>query len=454
MAGHKPNILFLIADDHRFSAIGALGKESVHTSALDSLVAEGTTFTNTYMMGSTSGAVCIPGRGMMLTGCSLFRAFDRLQNLPHHTIPAHNRLLPELLREYGYTTHAIGKWHNRRDAFVRSFSSGAKIFFGGMSDHHAVPVYDFDPAGEYPEGKHYIGEKFSTEMFADAAVQFLNSYSGEAPFFLYVAFTSPHDPRTPPPPYDTMYDPIDIPLPQNFYPEHPFDNGEMRIRDELLAPFPRTPEVIRQHIADYYGMISHQDAQIGRILATLQTIPYAANTLVVYVADHGLAVGQHGLMGKQNLYDHSIHPPLIIAGRNIPEGKRVDALCYAYDLFPTLCELTDIPIPKTNEGLSMVSLMMGEKTVHRDSIFAAYQRTQHERENFQRMVRKGDLKLIEYNVAENRHTQLFDLASDPYEMNNRSDSPEYAQHLEELSIELAQWRQLVNDPTLHKGAYA
>src|SRR5439155_24083768 len=116
-----------------------------------------------------------------------------------------------------------------------------------------------------------------------------------------------------------------VALPPNFLPEHPFDNGELRVRDELLAGFPRTPDEVRRHIADYYGMISHQDAWMGRVLAAAPD-----NTIVVYTADHGLALGQHGLMGKQSLYDHSIRVPLIVSGPGLPSGRRVDALtCHA-----------------------------------------------------------------------------------------------------------------------------
>ena len=94
----------------------------------------------------------------------------------------------------------------------------------------------------------------------------------------------------------------------------------MRIRDEVLAPFPRTPEIVQQHIADYYGMISSQDAEMGRLLQTLEAKGQLDNTIVIYTADHGLGVGQHGLLGKQNLYNHSIHVPSIFAGPGIPEG--------------------------------------------------------------------------------------------------------------------------------------
>lgn len=443
----KPNILFMIADDHRHNAINALDNTEVKTPHLDSLISQGTALTQTYIMGSTSPAVCMPSRAMLLSGRSLFHACEPSTQGPY-TFPEHVKLLPELLRENGYHTHGIGKWHNPIEAYARSFDSGANIFFGGMSDHDKVPIHDFDTSGEYPPDSQYIGSKFSTDLFGDAAIEFLQTYGDEKPFCMYLAFTSPHDPRTPP--AEFAYDPSQITVPANFLPEHPFDNGELHVRDEELAPFPRTESVIQQHIADYYGMISHQDDKIGQILNALASRDDADNTIVVYTADHGLAVGQHGLMGKQNLYDHSMRIPLIIKGPDIPSSQRLDTLCYLYDMFPTLCELTDMPIPATNEGNSLVNVIRGDKSQHRSSVFAAYQAKidMPKDGKYQRMVRLGDFKLIEYVVDGNRQTQLFDLNADPHELNNLAEDSQFADQLTQLQQELATWQHVVDDPCL------
>src|SRR5690606_1925902 len=349
-----------------------------------------------------------------------------------------------------FMTYGIGKWHNPKSAYARSFEGGANIFFGGMSDHHQVPVQDYDPSGLYLQERQYIGDKFSTELFGDAAIDFLQSYDGDRPFFLYVAFTAPHDPRTPPPEF--LYDPAQLSIPENFLPEHPFDNGELQIRDELLAPTPRTPSTIQQHIADYYGMISHLDDKVGQIMRALNSRDDADNTIVVYTADHGLALGQHGLLGKQNLYDHSLRIPLILCGPGIPSNVRRDGLCYLYDLLPTLCELTDTPIPSSNEGLSLLPLITGLKSTHRDSIFAAYQSglTVPAEGQYQRMVRSGPYKLIEYFINGARQTQLFDLHTDPLERTNLAAAPQHAPLVKQLRRKMAAWQSQVDDP-LHLG---
>ncbi|MHC4671605.1 MAG: sulfatase-like hydrolase/transferase [Planctomycetota bacterium] len=429
----RPNILFLFTDDQRFDTIAALGNSEIKTPNMDKLVRSGMTFTHAHIMGSMSGAVCMPSRAMLMTGRTLFH----LQGAGNK-IPLGHKTLPEVLRKAGYNTFGTGKWHNGTDVYARSFTNGGKIFFGGMSDHLHVPVYDFDPAGRYSKDRRYIAGKFSSNLFSDAAIEFIKNYKDDRPFFAYVSYTAPHDPRMAPKEYADMYPPVKIRLPKNFLPQHPFDNGEMKIRDELLAPFPRTPAVIREHIAGYYWMISHLDAQIGRVLQALEAGRHADNTIIVFSGDNGLAVGQHGLMGKQNLYDHSVRVPLIISGPNLPKGKKCAALCYLLDIFPTLCDLTGVAIPDSVEGKSLVPLLQGSKTQIRDSLFFAYK-------NVQRAVHTERWKLIWYNVEGKQTTQLFDLKNDPEELNNLADNPKQAERVKLLTARLTEWMKTSGD---------
>jgi arylsulfatase A-like enzyme len=308
-----------------------------------------------------------------------------------------------------------------------------------MSNHLQVPVHDFDPAGKYLQEKRYIGKKFSSELFSDSAIKFLREYKEDKPFLMYVSYTAPHDPRMAPKKYADMYPPEEISLPENFMPEHPFNNGEMTIRDEKLAPWPRTPEIVREHIAAYYAMITHLDEQTGQLLVTLEETGHADNTIIIFAGDNGLAVGQHGLMGKQNLYEHSVRVPLIISGPGIPKGKKSDAFCYLLDIFPTLCELTNLPIPEAVEGQSLVPAIMGRKQKVRDTLFFAYK-------DIQRAVCDERYKLIEYFVNGTRTTQLFDLANDAREINNLSADPKYSNQLSHLREEMAEWQKKVDDP--------
>ena len=447
----RPNILIIMADDHRHDATSAFGDPTVSTPVLDQLAADGVAFRQAHIFGGWDGAVCVPTRAALHSGANPFTSSISQQDgqwRGTQQIPSSLALMPEAFANAGYRTFATGKWHNDRASFARCFQDGANIFFGGMSDHDKVPTHDFDPSGEYPHEKMYIADGFSTEIFADAACGFLADYDADEPFFLYMAMTSPHDPRTAPPPFDTMYAPDEIPVPPNFITEHPFDNGNMRGRDEELDTFPRTHAIVQRHMADYYGMISHQDREIGRVLATLEEKGLAENTIVIYIADHGLGVGQHGLLGKQNVYDHSIRVPMILRGPNLPAGKQINALNYSCDLFPTLCQLTNVAIPETVETTSLTPLINDDAESVRNNIFSIYRDVQR---TVKARTDDGEWKLIRYyvsgdgSVGSNR-IQLFDATNDPWETNDLSQEAGQRGRLEQLAGVLAEWQLQVGDP--------
>ena len=440
----QPNILLFFTDDQRFDTVNALGNEQIHTPNLDALVGRGTTFTHAHIPGGTCGAVCMPSRAMLHTGRTLFH-IDR----EGQQISQEHTTLGETLRSAGYTTFGTGKWHNGRHSYARSFTSGDEIFFGGMGDHWNVPAYRFDPTGKYDGRCPYVADpyysntvtlrecdhieagKHSTDLFVDASVRFIEERKDATPFLIYVSLMAPHDPRTMPQEFLEMYNPESITLPANFLPEHPTDTGALKIRDEMLAAFPRDPNEIRQHIAEYYAMISHLDHAFGRLVATLRERGELDNTIIVFAGDNGLAVGQHGLMGKQNLYDHSVRVPLVFSGPGIPEGRQRNDLVYLLDIFPTLCELTNVGIPVSVEGKSLIPCWNEKDAFLRSSLYLAYA-------DSIRGVSDGYHKLIEYACGT---TQLFDLSHDPSEIANianRDSSSAALKHLRRDLLHLSQ----------------
>jgi len=367
--------------------------------------------------------------------------------------------MPEFFKDLGYTTFGTGKWHNGVPSYSRSFSDGAEIFFGGMDDHWNVPACDFNPDGSYPKpiernvpwipGKTIKNErqfdhihvgKHSTDIFADATMDFLKNHDDDRPFFAYVSFMAPHDPRTMPREFRNMYDATEINLPNNFLPEHPFDNGWLKNRDEQLETWPRTKEKIREHIADYYAMITHLDAAIGKILHTLEASGQLDNTLIVLAGDNGLAIGQHGLMGKQNNYDHSLHVPLIISGPGLPKRETNISLCYLFDIFPTICELLGLEPPPSVLGRSLAPTIgqNGNYQQPREFLHFAFK-------DLIRSVQDLRFKLIEYVVDGKRETQLFDLLEDPFETENLIENYEYQEVYRRLQKELLKLQKEIND---------
>ena len=405
VASGQPNVLLLFADDQRADTISAHGNPHIQTPNLDALVREGFSFRQNYCFGSNSGAVCVPSRAMLMTGKTWLRSNNQMKG---------EILLPRWLARHGYATFATGKWHNGEASLLAGFDSGKNLYLGGMSDH--TQVYLQDIVSDHQMGNKRIGRGFSSELFADAVIDFLNHQEPSDPFFAYVAFTAPHDPRQPPEADRESYYSARPPLPTNFLPQHPFDNGHMQGgRDENLAAWPRTKEVISDQLCEYYGMITHLDRQVGRILKTLENSPHRGNTIVIYAADHGLAMGSHGLLGKQSVYEHSMQCPLIIRAPGIPRGGATTAMTYLLDLYPTICELVGIDVPDDLDGKSLRPLWNDSSAEVRDSVFLPFR-------DVQRSVRDDRWKLIVYPQI--NHMQLFDLKSDPFEMHNLIDDPQ------------------------------
>lgn len=402
----RPNIIFLFADDQRADTIGALGNPHIRTPNLDRLVQRGFVFRNAYCLGSNLPAVCTPSRNMLLSG----RAYFRWQG---PQAPPEGPNLPTALKAAGYETYHHGKRGNTSPAIQALF------------DHNQY-VNDQEDRTNGEPGKTII----------DTAIAFLKQRRDQRPLLMYLALSNPHDPRVAAKRYLDLYQRESIPLPANYLPLHPFNNGEQFVRDELLAGFPRTEDEVRRHLHDYYAVISAMDYHIGRLFETIRELGMEENTIYVYSSDHGLAIGSHGLMGKQNLYDAGMKVPLIFAGPGIPHGQS-DALVYLMDIFPTLCEAAGAPIPPNLDGKSLWPILQGRASGVRSSLMLAYR-------DVQRAVRDQRYKLIRYPHV--NITQLFDLASDPDERMNLADRPEYASQVASLMEELKRWQQALGDP--------
>lgn len=409
-AADRPNVLFFFTDDQRADTIGALGNRLIQTPHLDRLAARGVAFRRAYMQGGLHGATCVPSRAMLLTGQPLFRVDEKLLRDP---------TWPAAYSGAGYTTFISGKWHNGPSSIPASFQIARKIFAGGMTNPLEAKLSDVVEGTLSPP---QLTKGHACALFADEAIQFIRE-PRDNPFFCYVAFDGPHDPHIVPDDFPVQYDPERIPLPRNFLPQHAWDNGEMTVRDERLFPWPRAGGDVRRMLADYYRYVSYLDAQIGRVLAALEASPHAKNTLVVFAADSGVARGSHGLIGKQNLYEHSIRVPLIVAGPGVAEGRTTDAMVYLFDLLPTLGKLCGVEAPRTSEGVEFSETLRDPSRTARKRLVFAYRASQ-------RAVRDDRWKLIRYPRID--RTQLFDLEADPAETENLAPLPAHAERVRQL----------------------
>jgi choline-sulfatase len=443
-AAPRPNFLFLIADDLTYNGIHAMGNPEIQTPNLDRLAKQGVTFTHCFHQGSWQPAVCVASRTMLNCGLTAFRAQQRIEQSP---------LMGETLGKAGYDTCIVGKWHLSKPALARSFQRQGKVS-GGMFEsgpeayNRPAPGNTWTPwdtslKGQWLHTKQWQDAprdsiKHSAQIWAEGAADQLHSLAkNAAPFFLYVGFNSPHDPRQAPKEFVDRYPQAKIAIPANFLPEHPFDQGDHKVRDELLAPFPRTHAAVQLHRAEYYAHITYMDAQIGRILDALESTGQAASTYVIFTSDHGLAVGQHGLLGKQNLYEHSVRIPLIVRGPGLHAGTRVAEMVYQHSVFPTVCELAGISAPASVEFPSLADLLHGARGRKHDAMFCFYR-------DFQRSIRTDEHKLIVYPQA--KRTQLFDLAKDPWETRDLSDTPQHAALRSDLTARLKKMQRELDDP--------
>lgn len=473
----QPNVVIIFSDDHRYSGVGANGCQQIKTPNIDRLAKSGMAFDHAYLMGSFSGATCIPSRAMLLSGRGLFQ----LQDLGK-VVPEYHITIGQAFQRAGYYTHIVGKWHQDNASLARSFDTGGRMMSRGvyLTDHFRMPFWDWRSDGAYRKSDGYLlsydkqrnvakrpltGQEkkgplgteehgpHTTEIWTDEAVDFISSYIKDQPFFMYLAYHAPHDPRQAPEKFRQMYDPDDIELPPSFMTQHPFDNGDCMTRDERLAPFPRTVSDTKQQLADYYAIISHMDHHIGRVLAALDKQGFTDNTIIVFAGDSGLAVGCHGLFGKQSLYNEDgIHVPLLLTGPNVPSGKRSQALCYTHDIYPTLCQAAGVEIPESVHGKSLVPVIKDTSRSHRESLYHAYRQ-------YQRAYRKGDYKLIEYVKAPSeriggekvgsRVTQLFNMKEDFWEINNLAYSrdKQVRELLAQMRTEMRTVAQQVGDTT-------
>ena len=429
-------VVFILTDDLRPDFLGCAGREGLQTPAIDALAARGVRFDRAYCQGSRSAAVCLPSRSRMLTGRSDWNEPD------WHAAQKRDDLAlwPAELREAGWRTHHVGKWHCGRPWFQRGFQSGASVLFGGMGSHWTLDVED-RPLGEEPERRKLLD--YSTREFGREAIAFLRSHlAGEPdrPFVLSLCFTAPHDPRTSPTEAQADARGLEVAVPGNLLPQHPFDNGEMTIRDEELLPWPRTETAVRREIALYEQMIEEIDLQVAEVLNALEEAGVLDEILVIFAGDHGLALGSHGLLGKQNLYEHSMRTPLIIAGPGFQGGAVREDFVFLQDIPSTILAGAGVNVPSSMDGLDLAH------PTERDGVLTRYK-------NQQRAWRDERWKVIWYPRID--RWQVFDLENDPEETADLAGDPEHTERLQQLRIDLAKARRndgddavLEPDPTI------
>ncbi len=449
----KPNILFLFADDQMYDTIRAHGNDEIHTPNLDRLVQRGMSFSNCYNPGSFSGAVCVASRTMLNTGMNIWQAKQYFNDFKKNKLKADDKLWSVCMQNAGYDTYGAGKWHVK-PSFDAAFKykgterpgmpNQTPEGYGRPDPSNPWTPWDPKYEGFWKGGKHW------SEVLADESVGFIEQAAkSDNPFFMYLAFNAPHDPRQAPKKFVDLYPTDKLSVPKSFIPTYPEANGigiGDQCRDAKIAPFPRTEEAALLHKQEYYALITHMDEQIGKILDALDASGKADNTYIFFTADHGLAVGEHGLMGKQNMYDHSMCPPFIVVGPDVKAGSKNDTPIYLQDVMPTTMELGGAKAQRSVGFKSITPLLRGKSGGHYEAINGAFSSISKDKKiKFeQRMVAAGDYTLILYPLVGS--VKLFNTKADPHQLNNLAGNPENKGKVRSMMTKLRGLQQEQGDP--------
>ncbi|MCA8991030.1 MAG: sulfatase-like hydrolase/transferase [Planctomycetaceae bacterium] len=463
-AADRPNFLFILVDDQSPFDLKTYTPDSpLDTPNIDRLAANGMVFDTAHHMGSWSGAVCTPSRHMIMSGRTVWHIPGQGRKNSPNPNSANPQLVPPDLPQQtmGAVFNRAGYDTMRTCKKGNSYAAANQLF---------TVVHEASKRG----GTDETGSAWHAERVLD----YLNdreSSKDEDPFLIYFGFSHPHDTRDGKPELLAKYgavnhadketlppaNPKQPPLPPNYLLEHPFHHGHPGLRDEVAVSgvWERRDEVtIRNEIGRQFACSENIDIQIGRVLQKLEAMGELDNTYIIYTSDHGMAIGRHGLQGKQNLYEHTWRVPFIISGPGIPHGKRVPGNIYLLDVLPTLCDLAGIEIPATVEGKSFRPVLEGKQQTVREVLYGAYCGGT---KPGLRCVKKGDWKLIKYDVMDGavHETQLFNLAENPHEylaqhqrphvlQTNLADNPAFAKQRAELEALLLEEMRRLDDPYL------
>lgn len=498
----RPNIVFLFADDHALRAIGAYGSGLNQTPNIDRIADGGALFTHSFCADS----ICCPSRAAILTGKhghinGIVGNWEKWN--PNQFV------FSRALQKVGYQTALVGKWH------LKGLPGDAFDHWQILSGNGGQGSY-YNPDFVAKDGSETQIEGYSADVITNLALDWLKERDKDKPFLLMCQFKAPHIHRVPPPRHMNMYDGVTLPVPptlfddyhsRNSYAAHtqmairimpemllniiPLEGEPIDLSQQRLAWYKRmTPEQraayhkaydpenrayrelkasgeltgktqehywYQRFMKDYLGCVAAVDDNVGRVLDYLDEQGLADNTVVIYSSDQGFFTGEHQWAEKRWMYEESLSMPFIIRWPgHIKPGSRIEAMIQNIDYAPTFLELAGAPIPADVQGCSLVPLFSGQTPADwRKSIYYNYDDGNSYNLPTIEGVRTERYKLINY-YKPRQEWELFDLKTDPLELDNVYDDPAYADIRKTLKQELARLRQYyqspINTPPLEVGS--
>jgi choline-sulfatase len=461
---NKPNILFLLTDQHRYDAVSSNGAPVCQTPAMDEVANKGMRFTRAY----TPIALCSPARGSIMTGLfphnhGLLANMSDFNGVFSRQLPGKTNF-PNLLRQAGYQTGFTGKWHISQekdygfwtfDRFHPNSEWKDHVQTPGVEDYFVHEVQRMEWGDEAPFcGRSILSEEDQHDTWvADQAIDMIRSFSQkDKPFFVSSCFFGPHFPFSVPEPYDTMYDPDSVERWGNF--DDMFINKPTVQQKEMMrwnASHLTWPDW-QKVIAHYWGYVSFIDAQIKRILDELKSQGLDENTIVIYTSDHGDMLGSHRIFNKgMNMYEETHHIPLMISWPSVTSpGTVCSDFVSLVDLMPTILEAGEATIPEKLDGRSLMPLLQGNTPEDwRDEIFCEFHGYEPALCTI-RMVRTEKWKYVYNPTSED---ELYDMESDPHELHNLAHMQGFKHVLRRMKNIMAKWLKETNDSVGNHGAW-
>jgi choline-sulfatase len=428
MTDNRPNFLLITTDHWPGALLGAAGHSVIQTPTLDEMAAAGTHFSDAY----SACPVCVPARRTLMTGASSrtigFRSYTETPPMP--PLPT----LAGTLRDAGYQATAVGKMHTYPPRYRAGFDD-VILDEDGRLQYGVVDDYELFLADQGYAGQHFAHGMSSNQYWyrpwhlpepthvtnwaANQMARTIARRDPTRPALWYLAFRHPHPPLVPLQTYLDLYRDYSIDMP--YHGDWSGDAAPAWVQGRQMNHASLTETQLMAARRAFYALCTHIDHQIRYVIGTLRESGLLDNTIICFSADHGDMLGNHGMYAKGIFYDYSTRVPMILAGRDIPEGVTDDRVVEWMDVMPTLLELAGVEVPETVDGLSMLG------STRRDWLYGEYD----EGQRANRMIYDGRYKLIYYPLGNVR--QLFDRATDPNECHDLSDDPAHAATLDRLT---------------------
>lgn len=428
--GSTPNFIFICSDQHSYKYTGYSGHPIVKTPNLDRLAENGVIFSNAY----TSQPVCVPGRTSLMTG---MYASDCESYCNSSVWDGSYPLWGSYLQDAGYLTRAYGKMdldNTLETGFDEIKTSHSHKYNPDITSLFRSPLCYRIKERPAVKGETRVDYHLQDNDITNEAVEFLleESNNSEKPWALYLGYLQPHPPFTAKKEFYDFYEDLEIDMP-DITPEQlenlPLVYQQLRHFKRIATPIDK--ELIRDARIAYYGMITEMDMLIGKVITALEESGQADNTYIIYTSDHGESLGDHGLWYKNNLYENSVHIPLLISGPGVEKGLRINTPVSQIDLVPTMIDAISIEIPDYLRGHSLMPLLHGNSRQGEEVVYSESHSEGNCTGSF--MIRKGDWKYIYFTGYEGL---LFNLRDDPHELRNLINNAKYSTVLEDLRNEL------------------